>query len=102
MANWLLVTNYAPMNYTDENGVFTGFDTELATLTCESLVLSRNSLDQLENQGSGTECKVIDCIWNGLTIDDDRKATMEITRPYVNAQVVLIKEGTPYNGRNPQ
>jgi len=30
-------TNYAPMNYTDENGVFTGFDTELAILTCEKL-----------------------------------------------------------------
>ncbi len=43
--------------------------------------------------------KSIDCIWNGLTIDDDRKATMEITKPYIkNAQVVLIKEGTAYNG----
>ena len=30
-------TDYAPMNYTDESGTFTGFDTELATLVCEKL-----------------------------------------------------------------
>ena len=28
-------TVYAPMNYTDENGEFVGFDTELATAVCE-------------------------------------------------------------------
>ena len=30
-------TVYEPMNYTDENGEFTGFDTELATAVCEQL-----------------------------------------------------------------
>ena len=30
-------TVYAPMNYTDENGEFTGFDTELATAVCEQI-----------------------------------------------------------------
>ena len=30
-------TVYEPMNYTDENGTFTGFDTELATAVCEKL-----------------------------------------------------------------
>ena len=43
--------------------------------------------------------KSIDCIWNGLTINEERKATMEITKPYVkNAQVVLMKKGSAYNG----
>ena len=28
-------TVYAPMNYTDDEGNFTGFDTELATADCE-------------------------------------------------------------------
>ena len=28
---------YEPMNYTDESGTFTGFDTELATAVCEKL-----------------------------------------------------------------
>ena len=30
-------TVYAPMNYTDENGEFVGFDTELAEAVCEEL-----------------------------------------------------------------
>jgi len=39
---------------------------------------------------------------NGLTIDDDRKAKMEITQPYVkNAQVVLVKEVLSITERNP-
>ena len=30
-------TVYAPMNYTDENGEFVGFDTELAEAVCDEL-----------------------------------------------------------------
>jgi len=93
-------TNYAPMNYTDENGVFTGFDTELAILTCEKLGVEPEFVEiNWDTKEVELNAKSIDCIWNGLTIDDDRKAKMEITQPYVkNAQVVLVKEGTEYNG----
>jgi len=93
-------TNYAPMNYTDENGVFTGFDTELAILTCEKLGVEPEFVEiNWDTKEVELNAKSIDCIWNGLTIDDERKAKMEITQPYVkNAQVVLVKEGTEYNG----
>ena len=65
-------TVYEPMNYTDADGSFTGFDTELAA-------------------------KSIDCIWNGLTLTDDREENMACTKPYVkNAQVVVVKDGTDY------
>ncbi|HOM03540.1 MAG TPA: amino acid ABC transporter substrate-binding protein [Acetivibrio sp.] len=93
-------TNYEPMNYTDENGVFTGFDTELAMLTCEKLGLEPEFVEiNWDTKEVELNAKSIDCIWNGLTIDDERKAKMEITKPYVkNAQVVLVKEGTEYLG----
>ncbi len=91
-------TDYAPMNYTDENGTFTGFDTELAILVCEKLGLEPQFVEiNWDTKEVELNAKSIDCIWNGLTIDDDRKATMEITKPYVkNAQVVIVKEGTAY------
>ena len=91
-------TDYAPMNYTDENGTFTGFDTELAMLVCEELGLEPEFVEiNWDTKEVELNAKSIDCIWNGLTIDDERKATMEITKPYVkNAQVVLVKEGTVY------
>ena len=36
-------TVYEPMNYTDADGSFTGFDTELATAVCEKLVRPINN-----------------------------------------------------------
>lgn len=91
-------TDYAPMNYTDENGVFTGFDTELATLICEKLGVEPQFVEiNWDTKEVELNAKSIDCIWNGLTIDDERKQTMEVTKPYIkNAQVVVVKEGTEY------
>jgi len=79
---------------------FYGFDTELAILTCEKLGVEPEFVEiNWDTKEVELNAKSIDCIWNGLTIDDDRKAKMEITQPYVkNAQVVLVKEGTEYNG----
>lgn len=91
-------TVYEPMNYTDENGVFTGFDTELATLVCEKLgvepVFQEIDWNTKEVELNG---KTIDCIWNGMTLDADREANMACTKPYVkNAQVVVMKADAEY------
>lgn len=92
-------TDYAPMNYTDDSGTFTGFDTELAKLVCEKLDVEPDFVEiNWETKEVELDAKSIDVIWNGLTIDDERKATMEVTQPYVkNAQVVIVKEGTAYD-----
>ncbi|NLM04924.1 MAG: transporter substrate-binding domain-containing protein, partial [Clostridiales bacterium] len=66
-------TDYAPMNYTDENGVFTGFDTELATIVTEKLGLEPEFVEiNWDTKEVELNAKSIDCIWNGLTIDDER------------------------------
>jgi len=91
-------TVYAPMNYTDENGVFTGFDTELATAVCAKLGV--NPVFQIIDWGTKEvelAGKTIDCIWNGMTLDAEREANMNCTQPYVkNAQVVVMKKGAGY------
>ena len=91
-------TVYAPMNYTDENGVFTGFDTELSTAVAELLGLKPEYVEIVwETKEVELKAKSIDCIWNGLTITDERKETMNITMAYLlNAQAVVVKEGTDY------
>ncbi len=93
-------TIYEPMNYTDGDGVFTGFDTELATIVCERLGLEPDFLEiNWDTKEVELNAKSLDCIWNGLTISPDRQATMEITKPYVkNAQVVLMKADADYDG----
>lgn len=92
-------TDYAPMNYNDENGQFTGFDTELAQLVTERLGIAVEFVEiNWDTKEVELNAKSIDAIWNGLTIDDERKATMAITDPYVkNAQVVVIKSGSAYS-----
>lgn len=86
------------MNYTDENGEFTGFDTELARAVCEKLGLEPEFvIINWDTKEVALEAKDIDCIWNGLTLDPDREANMACTVPYVkNAQVVVVKEGFDY------
>ena len=50
-------TVYEPMNYTDESGTFTGFDTELATAVCEKLgVEPEFCRDQLGYQRDRAGC----------------------------------------------
>lgn len=93
-------TVYAPMNYTDENGDFVGFDTELSLIVCEQLGVEPEFVEiNWDTKEVELNAKSIDCIWNGLTITPERQENMEITKPYVkNAQVVLMKEGAVYEG----
>ena len=91
-------TVYEPMNYTDENGEFTGFDTELAKAVCEKLGLEPEFvIINWDTKEVALAAKDIDCIWNGMTLNADREANMACTVPYVkNAQVVVVKEGFEY------
>ena len=91
-------TVYEPMNYTDVDGNFTGFDTELATAVCAKLGVEPEFVEiNWDTKVVELDAKSIDCIWNGLTLTDDREENMACTKPYVkNAQVVVVKEGTDY------
>ena len=91
-------TVYEPMNYTDESGTFTGFDTELATAACEKLGVEPDFVEiNWDTKETELAAKSIDCIWNGLTLTDDREANMACTKPYVkNAQVVVMKADADY------
>ncbi len=91
-------TVYAPMNYTDDEGNFTGFDTELARAVCQRLGVEPEFQEIVwETKEVELAGKTIDCIWNGMTLDADREANMNCTVPYVkNAQVVVVKSGTEY------
>ena len=92
-------TVYEPMNYTDADGNFTGFDTELATAVCEKLGVEPEFVEiNWDTKETELAAKSIDCIWNGLTLTDDIKANAATTKPYAkNAQVVIVKDGTEYS-----
>ena len=91
-------TVYEPMNYTDADGNFTGFDTELATAVCEKLGVEPEFVEiNWDTKVVELDAKSIDCIWNGMTLTDDIMANTATTRAYAkNAQVVVVKDGTDY------
>ena len=88
------ITDYAPMDYKDENGEWTGFDAELARLfaaelgvECEFFIIADWSKKVFE-----LDSKNIDVIWNGMTIDEELLKTTSCSDPYVvNAQVLVMK-----------
>ena len=88
------ITDYAPMDYKDENGNWTGFDAEFAQLfakelgvTCEFYVITDWSKKFME-----LETNQIDAVWNGMTITDEALLNASVSDPYVvNAQVVVMK-----------
>ena len=89
---------FPPMGYRDENDEIVGFDIDLARAVAEEMgvelkiqpVIWDNIVQEL-NSGN------VDCIWNGCTITDARKQTMDFSEPYMdNKQVVVVLENSPY------
>ena len=94
------ITDYAPMDYKDENGEWTGFDAEFARLfakelgvDCEFFVIPNWGTKFME-----LETKQIDAVWNGMTITDEAKNNSSVSNPYViNAQVVVMNAAVVEN-----
>ena len=88
------ITDYAPMDYKDENGNWTGFDAEFAMLfaqelgvECEFYVIADWGKKFME-----LDTKLIDVVWNGMTITEEATLNSSVSNPYViNAQVVVMK-----------
>lgn len=85
------ITEYAPMNFYDESGKLIGFDTEFAEAACAKLGLTPEFVvidwDTKELELSS---KKIDCIWNGLTVSEERKANMDFSTSYLKNQQVVV------------
>ncbi len=85
------VTDYEPMDF-QVDGKWTGFDAELALLVGEELGVEVEF--QLINWGSKEmelNGKTIDCIWNGLTWDEERAENMSLTDWYLkNKQAIVV------------
>lgn len=87
------ITLFEPMNYYDENGELTGFETEFTKAVCEKLGVEAK-FQEIEWDKNEIElnAKTIDAIWNGLTVTEERKENMGFSKSYVrNKQVVVIK-----------
>ncbi len=86
------ITEFEPMDYTDADGSWIGFDADMAKAFAESIGCEAEfQIIDWDNKVFELEGKTIDVVWNGMTLTDDVKAAMECSNPYFdNAQVVIV------------
>ena len=86
------ITDFKPMDYKNEKGEWIGFDADLAKAFAESLGV-KVEFQEIEWNNKILELngKNIDCVWNGMTLTPEVKASMSCSNPYCNnAQIVVI------------
>lgn len=86
-----LDATFKPMGYTDENDNIVGFDIDCAEEVCSRLGI------KLEPYGVNWDTKeidldtgTIDCIWNGLSVSDERKKVMLMSDAYMTNEMVFV------------
>lgn len=93
------ITDFDPMNYRDNSGEWTGFDTELAKLVGEKLNMTVKFQEiQWDSKYMELESGAISCIWNGFTANatesDDTPRSDKVDFSYcymLNQQSIVIK-----------
>jgi len=84
--------SYPPMGFRDEKNEIVGFDIDLAKevakrmgVEVEFQPIDWDSKELELNSGK------IDCIWNGMTITEERVANMFFAKPYIaNEQIIIV------------
>ena len=86
------ITDFAPMDYKDDNGEWIGFDADMAKAFAESLGVDVEFIEiDWDNKVLELNSKAVDCIWNGMTLTDEVKSAMQTSNAYCNnAQVIIV------------
>lgn len=86
------VTDYEPMDFV-ENGVWTGFDAELAKLVGAELGVKVEFVEiDWEQKITELKSKKIDVIWNGMTVTEKLGKSMDFSYSYAqNYQAVVVR-----------
>ena len=88
------ITDFAPMDYKDDNGEWIGYDADLAREVADSLGVDVEFVEiDWDNKILELQNKSIDVVWNGMTLTPEVTNAMECTKAYLNnAQVVVVNK----------
>ena len=86
------ITDFAPMDYKNDNGEWTGFDAEMARIVADKLGVAIEFVEiDWDSKIMELDAKSIDVVWNGMTLTDAVLNGMGCTNAYFeNAQVVVV------------
>jgi len=87
------ITDFAPMDYKNDDGEWIGFDADMAKAFAEYLDVEVEFIEiDWDNKILELKNKSIDCVWNGMTLTPEVLNAMNCSNPYCdNAQVVVVK-----------
>lgn len=94
--------SFPPMGFRNENNEITGFDVDLANEVAKRMGV-KLILQPIDWEAKELELKSgrIDCIWNGMTINESRVENMFFAKAYIaNSQVVIVPENSKIKGIN--
>lgn len=88
------ITDFEPMDYKDDSGEWVGFDADMAKMVAESLGVDVEFVEiDWDNKIMELKSKNIDVVWNGMTLIDEVKNSMECTNAYCsNGQVIVTTD----------
>ena len=88
------ITDFAPMDYKDENKNWIGFDADMAAAFAKSLGVEVEFVEiEWDNKVFELNNGTIDCVWNGMTLTDEVTSAMDCSQAYCNnAQVVIVNK----------
>lgn len=83
--------NFPPMGYRDENGDIVGFDVDFAKAFGEKIgkEIEFQTIDWTMKEAE-LDAGNIDFIWNGYSINDERKAQVDFSVPYLKNKQIII------------
>lgn len=86
------ITDFAPMDYKDEDGNWVGFDANMAAAFAAYLGVQVEFVEiEWDNKVLELNSKSIDCVWNGMTLTPEVTSSMSCSNAYCNnAQVVIV------------
>ena len=83
--------SFPPLGFRDDNNEIVGYDIDLAKEVAKRLGVSFKAQPiDWDAKEMELETGKIDCIWNGFTITDDRKAALSMTFAYLDNEQVLV------------
>ena len=90
--------NYPPMGFTTADGSYTGFDIDMAKEVCKRLNLKLKLQPIMwDEKEKDLEDGTIDCVWCGLSVNEERRASMTLSGMYMdNEQIFVVNKGSSY------
>lgn len=90
--------DYPPMVFTDKDSNVVGFDVDLAREVCSRLgVKLKLHLIPWADKEKELYAGNIDCIWNGMSVDESRASAMNLSDPYLTNRLIFAVKNKSYS-----